>query len=378
MAKQDYYDVLGVGQDANDKELKSAYRKLAMKYHPDHNPGNSEAEQNFKIVNEAYEVLKDPQKRAAYDQFGHEAFQNGSGRSGDYNHEFGHSMEDIFENFENFFGDIMGGGRRQRRSDRERGSDLRYDLKISLQEAYSGKTTQIRVPTTVACEECSGTGAKPGTSPRKCPTCNGFGKVRTTQGFFTIERICHACQGRGEIIDDPCMQCAGLGRVNKERTLSVNIPAGVEDGTRIRLAGEGESGIRSGPAGDLYIFLSLKSDPFFQRDGSDIFCRVPISMVRAALGGEIEVPTVGGSLCSVKIPAGSQSGTQLRLSGKGMPVLRSKMIGDMYVQLEVETPKKLTKRQRELLTEFDKESHATTSPDTHNFFDRVRRLFGED
>ena len=371
MVKQDYYDTLGVTQNADDKDLKAAYRKLAMKYHPDRNPGDNEAEKNFKDVNEAYEVLKDPQKRAAYDQFGHSAFEGGAG-PGNFNSEF--SMEDIFENF---FGDIMG-GRRQRRSGSERGSDLRYNLEISLQEAYAGKTAEIRVPTTISCETCSGTGAKPGTSPRQCPTCNGQGKVRATQGFFTIERTCHVCQGRGEIIDDPCTTCSGTGRVTNERTLSVNIPAGIEDGTRIRLAGEGEAGLRAGPAGDLYIFLTIKSDPFFQRDGSDVFCRVPISMVSAALGGEIEVPTVSGSLYNVKIPAGSQSGTQLRLSSKGMPILRSKMTGDMYVQLEVETPKKLTKRQRELLKEFENESREETSPDTHSFFDRVRRLFGDD
>ncbi|MEN2494245.1 MAG: Chaperone protein DnaJ [Hyphomicrobiaceae bacterium hypho_1] len=370
MVKQDYYDVLGVNKRANEKDLKTAYRKLAMKYHPDRNPGDSESEKNFKDVCEAYEILKDPQKRAAYDQFGHEAFEGG-GASGGFNSEF--SMEDIFENF---FGDIMG-GRRQKRSSQERGSDLRYNLEISLRDAYTGKTAEIRVPTTVSCENCFGTGAKPGTSARTCPSCGGTGKMRATQGFFTIERTCNTCQGRGEVIDDPCTVCSGTGRVTSERTLSVNIPAGVEDGTRIRLAGEGEAGMRSGPAGDLYIFLSIQSDQFFQRDGSDVFCRVPISMVNAAIGGEIEVPTVGSSLYNVKIPPGSQSGTQLRLSGKGMPILRSKMTGDMYVQLDVETPKKLTKRQRELLKEFEAESRKETSPDTHNFFDRVRRLFGD-
>ena len=374
MAKRDYYEVLGVDRDVGDKQLKSAFRKLAMRYHPDRNPGDAEAEQNFKDVNEAYEVLKDSQKRAAYDQFGHAAFEGGGpGGPGGFGPEFAHSMEDIFENF---FGDIMGGRRGPRgRSGRERGSDLRYNMEITLKEAYEGKTAQIRVPTSVGCDECSGSGAKPGSSPRSCPTCNGFGKVRASQGFFTIERTCHTCQGRGEVIDDPCPPCSGTGRISKERTLSVNIPAGVEDGTRIRLAGEGEAGMRSGPAGDLYIFLSIKPDVFFQRDGSDIFCRVPISMVKAALGGEIEVPTVSGGLFNVKIPPGSQSGTQLRLNGKGMPILRSKMTGDMYVQLEVETPKKLTKRQRELLQEFEKESRTETSPDTHNFFDRVKEFF---
>ncbi len=374
MAKRDYYEVLGVESGADDAELKSAYRKLAMKYHPDRNPGDVEAEQNFKDVNEAYEALKDPQKRAAYDQFGHAAFEGGGGPGG-FGPDFAHSMEDIFENF---FGDIMGGRRGQRgRSGRERGSDLRYNLEITLQEAFTGKTAQIRVPTSVACEDCTGSGARAGSSPRSCPTCNGFGKVRASQGFFTIERTCHTCQGRGEVIDDPCTKCSGSGRVSKERTLSVNIPAGVEDGTRIRLAGEGEAGLRSGPAGDLYIFLTIKPDTFFQRDGADVFCRVPISMVKAALGGDVEVPTVKGSLYNVKIPSGSQSGTQLRLSGKGMPVLRSKMTGDMYVQLDVETPKKLTRRQRELLQEFEKESRKETSPDSHGFFDRVKEFFGD-
>ena len=376
MAKRDYYDVLGVERDAGEQQLKSAYRKLAKKYHPDRNPGDKTAEQDFKDVSEAYEALKDPQKRAAYDQFGHAAFEGGAGGAGGFGPEFAHSMEDIFENF---FGDIMGGRRGQRgRSGRERGSDLRYNMEISLEEAYAGKTAEIRVPTSVSCETCSGSGAKPGSSPRSCGTCGGFGKVRASQGFFTIERTCHACQGRGEVIDDPCGTCSGAGRVSRERTLSVNIPAGVEDGTRIRLAGEGEAGLRSGSPGDLYIFLAIKPDKFFQRDGADIFCRVPISMVKAALGGEVEVPTVSGGIYNVKIPAGSQSGTQLRLPNKGMPILRQKVTGDMYIQIDVETPKNLTSRQRELLNQFEAESRTETSPDSHGFFDRVKKFFGED
>ncbi|MEM7750519.1 MAG: molecular chaperone DnaJ, partial [Pseudomonadota bacterium] len=335
MSKRDYYEVLGVDRNANEGQLKSAYRRLAKEFHPDRNPGDAKAEQNFKEANEAYEVLKDQQKRAAYDQFGHGAFEGGGGPGG-FGPEFAHSMEDIFENF---FGDIMGGRRGQRdRSGRERGSDLRYNMDITLEEAFTGKTAEIRVPTSVVCDECSGSGAKPGSSPRTCGTCGGYGKVRASQGFFTIERTCHACQGRGVVIDDPCPKCSGSGRVNKERTLSVNIPAGVEDGTRIRLAGEGEAGLRAGPAGDLYIFLSIQPDPFFQRDGPDVFCRVPISMVNAALGGDVEVPTVGGGVYSVKIPPGSQSGTQLRLNGKGMPVLHKKLTGNMFIQIEVETP----------------------------------------
>ena len=375
MSKRDYYETLGVDRNASEQQLKSAYRKLAKEFHPDRNPGDAKAEQNFKEANEAYEMLKDQQKRAAYDQFGHAAFEGGGGPGG-FGPEFAHSMEDIFENF---FGDIMGGRRGQRGgSGRERGSDLRYNMDITLEEAYSGKTAEIRVPTSVGCDDCSGSGSKPGSSPRSCGTCGGHGKVRASQGFFTIERTCHACQGRGEVIDDPCSKCSGAGRVNKERTLSVNIPAGVEDGTRIRLAGEGEAGLRSGPAGDLYIFLSIQPDPFFQRDGPDVFCRVPISMVKAALGGEIEVPTVGAGVYSVKIPAGSESGTQLRLNGKGMPVLHKKVTGNMFIQIEVETPKKLTKRQKELLKEFEKESRQETSPDSHGFLDRVKKFFGDD
>ena len=282
-------------------------------------------------------------------------------------------MEDIFENF---FGDFMGGRRGSRgRPGHERGSDLRYNMEITLQEAFRGKTAEIVVPTSVGCDVCSGSGAKPGTTPSSCSTCGGYGKVRASQGFFTIERTCPACQGRGEVIDDPCEDCNGLGRVARERTLSVNIPAGVEDGTRIRLAGEGEAGLRSGPPGDLYIFLSLKPDPFFQRDGSDVFCRVPISMVKAALGGHIDVPTLEDTVTRVKIPPGTESGKQFRLKGKGMPVLRTKMMGDMYIQVDVETPKNLTKRQRELLEEFEKQSKSDTSPESAGFFAKVKDFF---
>jgi len=280
-------------------------------------------------------------------------------------------MSDIFDDL---FGEFMG-GRRRNRSGRERGADLRYNLEITLKEAYTGKTAQIRVPSSVSCDKCSGTGAKPGTRPTSCPTCGGYGKVRASQGFFTIERTCPSCHGRGEVIEDPCPNCSGSGRVMRERTLSVNIPAGVEDGTRIRLAGEGEAGLRGGPPGDLYIFLSIKPHEFFQRDGADIFCVVPISMVTAALGGQIEVPTVDGSVTRVKIPEGTESGKQFRLKGKGMPVLRSKTYGDMYIQVRVETPKNLTKRQRELLEEFERESHKDTSPESAGFFSRVKEFF---
>jgi molecular chaperone DnaJ len=373
MSKRCYYETLGIARGAGEQELKSAYRRLAKEFHPDCNPGDNRAELRFREVSEAYEVLKDPQKRAAYDHFGHAAFENGGGGSRGFGPDFASSMSDIFDDL---FGEFMGGRRGQRqRSSRERGADLRYNLEISLTEAFAGKTAQICVPTSVSCETCTGSGAKAGTKPSTCSTCGGHGKVRASQGFFTIERTCPNCQGRGETIEDPCPSCRGSGRITKERTLSVNIPAGVEDGTRIRLAGEGEAGLRGGPAGDLYIFLSIKPHEFFQRDGADLFCKVPISMTTAALGGQIEVPTVDGAATRVKVPEGSESGKQFRLKGKGMPVLRSKVSGDMYIQVEVETPKSLTKRQRELLEEFEKESHKETSPESDGFFARVKDFF---
>jgi molecular chaperone DnaJ len=360
-------------READEPQIKSAYRRLAKECHPDRNPGDTRAEVRFKEVSEAYEVLKDPQKRAAYDHFGHAAFDGGAGGSRGFGPDFASSMSDIFDDL---FGEFMGGrrGHRQRTS-RERGADLRYNLEISLSDAFEGRTAQILVPTSVSCETCSGSGAREGTKPSTCPTCGGHGKVRASQGFFTIERTCPTCQGRGDTIEDPCSKCSGAGRTTKERTLAVNIPPGVEDGTRIRLAGEGEAGLRGGPAGDLYIFLSIKPHEFFQRDGADIFCRVPISMTTAALGGEIEVPTVNGAATRVKVPEGSESGKQFRLKGKGMPVLRSKVTGDMYIQVEVETPKKLTRRQRDLLEEFERESHKDTSPASAGFFARVKDFF---
>ncbi len=383
MAKRDYYETLGVQRNATEQDLKSAYRSLAKECHPDRNAGDKDAERKFKDVSEAYEALKDPQKRAAYDQFGHAAFEGGmGGRAGQsgFGPDFASSMSDIFDDL---FGEFMGGrrgapqggGQARGRTGRERGADLRYNLEISLSEAYTGKTAQIRVPASVSCETCAGTGAKAGTKPKACATCGGIGKVRASQGFFTIERTCPHCQGRGEMIDDPCSNCSGAGRIVKERTLSVNIPAGVEDGTRIRLASEGEAGLRGGPAGDLYIFLSLKPHEFFQRDGSDVFCKVPISMTTAALGGQIDVPTLDGTTTRVKVPDGTESGKQFRLKGKGMPVLRSKVTGDMYIQVEVETPKNLTRRQRELLEEFEKASHKETSPESAGFFGRVKDFF---
>jgi molecular chaperone DnaJ len=369
MSKRCYYETLGVSRTASESELKSAYRKLAMQWHPDRNPGDKDCEHKFKEINEAYDVLKDGDKRAAYDRYGHAAFEHGNGASAHgFSADFGSAFSDIFEGI---FG--MASGRRA--SGRERGADLRYNMEITLEEAYHGKTAEVRIPTSVTCETCSGTGAKPGSKPKTCPHCGGAGKIRHAQGFFTLERTCPGCHGRGQVIEDPCKACSGSGRVTRERTLSVNIPAGVEDGTRIRLAGEGEAGLRGGPPGDLYIFLSLASHDLFQRDGADLHCRVPVSMVTAALGGEFEVPTIDGSKSRVKIPAGTQSGRRFRLQGKGMPVLRSKQTGDMYVQVVVETPQNLTKKQRELLTEFEKLSSKETHPESVGFFSRVKELF---
>jgi molecular chaperone DnaJ len=371
MSKRDYYEVLGVSRTVTDAELKAAYRKLAMQHHPDRNPGDAECEHRFKELNEAYDALKDGDKRAAYDRFGHAAFEQGGGGTHGFGADFASTFSDIFEDL---FG--MGGGRRGsgRGQGRERGSDLRYNMEIGLEEAYKGKTAQIRIPTSVTCEVCSGTGAKAGTKPKPCATCGGAGKIRHAQGFFTLERTCPACHGRGQVIDDPCSSCAGAGRVTRERMLSVNIPAGVEDGTRIRLAGEGEAGLRGGPPGDLYIFLSLAPHEFFQRDGADLHCRVPISMATAALGGEFEVPAIDGSKARVKVPGGTQTGRRFRLTAKGMPVLRAKQTGDMYVQVAVETPQNLTKRQRELLAEFEKLSSEDTQPESAGFFSRVKEF----
>jgi len=379
MAKRDYYEVLGVGRSADEKELKAAYRKLAKQLHPDANPGDKHTEAKFKELNEAYDVLKDPQKKAAYDRFGHQAFENGmgGGRGAGFGPDFNSSMSDIFEDL---FGDFMGGGGRGRRGPGRggggaaRGADLRYNMEISLTEAYAGKTAQIRVPSSVSCEECNGSGAKPGTSPKTCSTCGGQGAVRSQSGFFTVERTCPTCQGRGQVISDPCSACSGQGRVTKERTLSVNIPAGVEDGTRIRLANEGEAGLRGGPSGDLYIFLSVRPHEFFQRDGADLFCKVPVSMTVAAMGGEIEVPTIDGKKARVSVPEGTQTGKQFRLKSKGMPVLRSSQMGDMYIQVAVETPVNLTRRQKELLKEFEKEAR-NNSPESEGFFAKAKAFW---
>jgi molecular chaperone DnaJ len=369
MAKRDFYETLGVVRGCDEKELKSAFRKLAMQFHPDRNNGDHTAELKFKEVNEAYECLKDPHKRAAYDRYGHQAFEQGGFGAAAGAAGFS-SFSDIFDEF---FGGFAGGGRR---SGRERGSDLRYNLEIALEEAFAGKTVEVEVPTSVTCDVCTGTGSKPGTAPKTCPTCAGAGRVRASQGgFFHIERTCPTCHGRGEVVADPCQKCSGAGRVNQTRTLSVSIPAGIEDGTRIRLAGEGEAGLRGGPAGDLYIFLAIKPHAFFQRDGADIFCRVPVSITTAALGGQFEVPTVDGGRTRVRVPEGAQTGRQFRLKGKGMPVLRSRQTGDMYVQIVVETPQSLSRRQRELLEEFERVSDEQNNPESAGFFSRVKDFF---
>jgi molecular chaperone DnaJ len=380
MAKRDYYEILGIERSASADEIKKAYRKLAMQYHPDRNPEDEDAERRFKEVNEAYGVLKDQQSRAAYDRFGHSAFEGaagggpgggfGGGAAGGFG-GFG-GFADIFDEM---FGEFAGAARR---SGPAHGADLRYNMEVTLDEAYEGKQATIRIPTSVACDACGGSGAEPGTSPTGCPSCHGRGRIRAQQGFFTIERTCPTCHGRGQVIEDPCKACAGLGTVQKEKTLQVNIPAGVEDGTRIRLAGEGEAGVRGGPAGDLYIFLSVAPHRFFQRDGANLYCRVPIPMTTAALGGSIEVPTIDGTRAKVSIPEGTQGGAQFRLRGKGMPVLRSRSSGDLYIQVSVEVPRALTKRQKELLEEFREESeegHETHHPESHGFFARVKEFF---
>ena len=374
MAKRDYYETLGVARGATEADIKKAYRKKAMDLHPDRNQDDPHAETRFKEVNEAYDCLKDSQKKAAYDRFGHAAFENGGGagfRPGGNGADFASAFSDVFDDL---FGDFMGGGRqgagRQQRA--ARGSDLRYNLRMTLEEAYSGKQATITVPGSVACDTCNGTGAEGGAEPSTCPTCAGMGKVRAQQGFFTVERTCPTCSGRGQIIKNPCKACAGAGRVRKDRSLNVSIPAGVETGTRIRLAGEGEAGLRGGPSGDLYIFIEVSPHPIFERDNQNLYCRIPVSFTTAALGGEIEAPTLDGGRTRVTVPAGVQSGTQLRLRNKGMPALRSSGVaGDLYIELAVETPVNLTARQKELLREFEA-AGANNHPETQDFFSRVK------
>jgi molecular chaperone DnaJ len=377
MSKRDYYDVLGVSKGASADEIKKAFRRKAKELHPDRNADNPDAESQFKEANEAYDVLKDEEKKAAYDRFGHAAFEGGMGAGarpgqGFGGGDFSSAFSDVFDDL---FGDFMGGQRGGGGGRRAvRGSDLRYNLRVTLEDAYSGLQKTINVPTSVSCSSCDGTGAEGGVEPATCPTCSGMGKVRAQQGFFTVERTCPTCSGMGQIIKNKCKVCHGQGRVEKDRALSVNIPSGVETGTRIRLAGEGEAGMRGGPPGDLYIFVEVTAHELFERDGVNLYCRVPVSMSKAALGGSIEVPTIDGGRSRVQIPGGSQSGRQMRLRGKGMPALRGAGTGDMFIELAVETPVNLTSRQKELLREFDELSE-DNNPETNSFFSTVKSFW---
>jgi molecular chaperone DnaJ len=370
-ATVDFYELLEVSRDADDSTLKSAYRKLAMRFHPDKNPGCHESEAKFKSISQAYECLKDPQKRAAYDRFGHEAYQNGN--MGAAGNQGGAGFSDIGDIFESIFGNGFagGGGRQQAR----RGADLRFDMEISLDEAFHGKQAEIEIEVAQACEPCGGTGATPGTSKRRCATCAGHGKVRTQQGFFMMERTCPTCMGHGQVIEKPCRACAGEGRVDKAQKLEVAIPRGVDTGTRIRLSGRGEAGPNGSPPGDLYIFLHIRQHPVFERDGTTLLTRAPISFTTAALGGEIIIPGLDGQAHVITIPAGIQSAKQLRKRGAGMPVLNGRGVGDMVVEIMVETPTKLSARQKELLREFQAGETGDESPQSKGFFDRLKEAW---
>jgi molecular chaperone DnaJ len=371
-AEIDFYELLEVERTADDKTIKSSFRRLAMRFHPDKNPGDESAEARFKQINAAYGILSDPQKRAAYDRFGHAAFQQGGpgGGSAGGGAEFG----DLGDIFETIFGGAFGGGGRQQA---RRGADLRYDMEITLEDAWHGKTNEISVEVSQKCEPCSGTGATPGTSARRCNMCGGQGKVRAQQGFFMVERACPTCHGRGEVIESPCRNCRGEGRVDTPQRLEVQIPPGVDNGTRIRLAGKGEAGPNGAPAGDLYIFLHVKSHKVFERDGTTLMTRAPISFTTAALGGSIELPGLDGAKHVIEIPAGIQSGKQLRKRGAGMPVLQGRGAGDLVIEIHVETPTKLSPRQRELLREFQGSETGEESPQTKGFFDRIRDAWND-
>ena len=374
MSKRDYYEVLGVEKGASEAELKKAYRRLAMKYHPDRNPDDENAEEKFKEATEAYDVLTDANKRAAYDQYGHAGVDPsmGGGAGG-----FGGGGANFSDIFGDVFGDIFGGGGGRGRSSVQRGSDLRYTLELDLEEAVRGTTVTIRVPTLVACETCDGSGAKKGTTPTTCTTCGGHGQVRMQQGFFSVQQTCPRCHGTGKMITDPCKDCHGNGRVEKQKNLSVKVPAGVDTGDRIRLAGEGEAGVNGGPAGDLYVVVSVREHKIFQRDGKNLYCEVPISFVDAALGGELEVPTLDGRV-KLKIPEGAQTGKLFRLRGKGVTPVRGGSAGDLLCRVVVETPVNLTKRQRELLEELRQTLEAegsSQSPRAKSWFDGVKNFF---
>ena len=373
MSKRDYYEVLGVSSNASEGDLKKAYRTKAKELHPDRNSSNPNAEDQFKEVNEAYDVLKDQNKKAAYDRYGHAAFEGGSAGPGAGGFHSGGDFSSAFSDvFDDLFGDFRGGQNNRQRA--SRGSDLRYNLNISLEDAFSGIQKTVNIPSTVNCDGCSGTGASGGSKPSTCPTCSGMGKVRAQQGFFTVERGCPTCSGMGQIIKDPCRKCNGSGQEKKERSLSVNIPSGVETGTRIRLSGEGEAGVRGGTSGDLYIFTEVSEHKIFERDGKNLYCRIPVSMTTAAIGGEIEAPTIDGGRSRVKIPNGSQSGRQMRLRSKGMPALRGGGNGDLFIELAVETPVNLTSKQKDLLKEFEALS-VDNNPHSKNFFSSVKSFW---
>lgn len=383
MSKQDFYETLGVSRGASGDEIKKAYRKLAMKYHPDRNPDNKEAEVEFKKINEAYEVLKDPQKKGLYDQMGHSAFEQGGGHNGGFGqggfHQGGFGFQGNFTDiFEEMFGDFAGRQGTRRRSMAQQGSDLQYGLKITLEEAFKGVQKEIRLNTWSGCETCHNTGSQDSTSPATCGTCQGMGKVRSQQGFFTVERTCPSCEGMGQKITNPCSSCRGSGRVRKQRTLDVAVPSGIDDDTRIRLPEQGEAGLRGGPAGDVYVSVDILPHKIFSREGQDIHCEVPISMTTAALGGALDVPTIDGGKARVKIPAGTQTGKLFRLKGKGMTVLRRAHRGDMFVHVHVETPVNLTNRQKDLLEEFaSSNGQNDTSPKAQGFFAKVKELWDD-
>ncbi|MFD2579121.1 molecular chaperone DnaJ [Novosphingobium colocasiae] len=368
----DYYELLEVERTADDKTLKSSYRRLAMRYHPDKNPGCKDSESRFKQINEAYDCLKDPQKRAAYDRFGHAAFQQGMGGGGQGG--MGAEFGDIGDIFRSIFGSAFGGGGRQQA---RRGADLRYDMEVSLDEAFHGKDTEITIEVSQTCEPCSGSGSEPGTGRSRCGTCNGHGKVRAQQGFFVVERACPTCHGRGEVIERPCRACGGEGRVDRPQTLEVTIPPGVDSGTRIRLSGKGEAGPHGAPSGDLYIFLHVRRHKVFERDGTTLLTRVPITFTTAALGGSIEMPGIDGQAIQLDIPAGIQSGKQLRKRGAGMPVLQGRGRGDMVIEIQVETPTRLTARQKELLRELQDTETGDECPQSKGFFDRIKDVWND-
>ncbi len=372
MADRDFYDILGVKKNASDDEIKKAYRKLAMKYHPDRNKDNKESERKFKEATAAYEALKDPEKRAAYDQYGHDAFRQGGMGGGQGFGDFAGGFSDIFEEF---FGGGFGGSSRQRGP--QRGNDLRYNMSITLQEAYGGKKSQIRIPSHISCDLCSGTGSADKSGPSTCSTCGGQGKVRSTQGFFSIERPCPTCGGEGSSIKNPCLKCSGTGQVKKQKTISVTIPAGVDTGTRIRISGEGEPGQRGAGNGDLYIFVEVQKDKLFEREEENIFCQIPISITTAILGGDVEVPTIEGKKARLNIPPGTQSETQFRLKGKGMSILRQTRRGDMYVETNVEIPVNLNSKQKAILQEFEKEGGTSKkhSPKSQSFFSKLKEVW---